>query len=106
AKKAKEEEERRIAQEEAEARAKAEAEAREREEAEARAREEELSRRLAEEQAERERLAAEALIESSNAPGVVAMDEVERVDAAAGPSEPEDQPQLENNAPEQPAAEE
>ena len=64
-----------------------------------------MLRRLAEEQAERERLAAEALIESSNAPGVVAMDEVETSDAAVGPSEPEDQPQPENNAPEQPAGE-
>ena len=105
AKKAKEEEERRVAQQEAEARAKAEEEAREREESEARAREEELLRRLAEEQAERERLAAEALIESSNAPGVVAMDEVETNDAAAGPSEQEDQPQAENNVLEQPPAE-
>jgi E3 ubiquitin-protein ligase HUWE1 len=105
AKKAKEEEEKRIAQEEAEARAKAEAEAREREEAEARAREEELLRQLAEEQAERERLAAEALIESSNAPALLAMDGVEISDAAIGPPEPEDQPLPENNVPEQAPAE-
>jgi E3 ubiquitin-protein ligase HUWE1 len=104
ARKAKEEEELRIAKEEAEARAKAEAEAREREEAEVRAREEQ---RLAEEQVERERLAAEALIESSNAPRSVAMDEVETSDSAPVSSnqiEQESQPQTSVDMTEQPPA--
>ena len=96
AKKAKEEEDRRIALEEAEARAKAEAEAREREEAEVRAREEERQRVLAEEQAERERLAAEALIESSNGP-VVAMDEIET--SGTAPEQEERQPEGDNVEP-------
>ena len=99
-KKEKEEMERQAA-EEAEAKAKAEAE---RIEAENKAKEE---ARLAEEQAERERVAAEALIESSNAPGVVAMDEIETPDSAPAPSEqqveePEPQPAIEATA--EPAA--
>jgi len=68
------EEERRKAQEEAE---KAEAERRERDEAERLQREEEAAR----EQEARERLAAEALIESSNAPGTIAMEGVETENA-------------------------
>jgi E3 ubiquitin-protein ligase HUWE1 len=96
ARKAKEEEERRIAQEEAEARAKAEAEAR--------AKEEELQQRLAEEQAERERLAAEALIESSNAPSLVAMDEIETNDPTLLTSL-QDELGQENDAATQPAVE-
>jgi len=84
--KEKEEMERKAA-EEAEAEAKAEAE---RIEAENKAKEE---ARLAEEQAERERVAAEALIESSNAPGVVAMDEIETSDPAPAPSDPVEEPE-------------
>ena len=102
ARKAKEEEEQRIAREE-EARARAEAEAREREEMEARAREEQ---RLAEEQAARERLAAEALIESLNAPGpdgIVAMDEVEPSESVPGPSTEAEAAQASNEAEAPPA---
>ena len=73
ARKAREEEEHRLA-EEAAAREKAEAEQREREEAEAQAREE---ARRAEEEAERQRIAAEALIESAHAIGTDVMGEVE-----------------------------
>src|SRR5579862_4960648 len=73
ARKAKEEEERRQA-EEAAVRAKVEAEQREREEAEAREREE---ARRAEEEAVRERIAAEALIESAHNLGGDVMSEIE-----------------------------
>ena len=91
ARKEKEEMERKAA-EEAEAKAKAEAE---RIEAENKAKEE---ARLAEEQAERERVAAEALIESSNAPGVVAMDEIETTNSAPAPPD-----QAEDSEPQPPA---
>jgi len=88
AKKEKEEEERRKAREEAETRAKAEEELRQREEAENRAREEQ---RIAEEQAERERAAAEA---SNEGPSLatseppVAMDEIETESSSSIPPVP------------------
>jgi E3 ubiquitin-protein ligase HUWE1 len=87
------EEDRRKAEEEAE---KAEAERREREEAERIRQEEEAAR----EQEARERLAAEALIESSNAPGAIAMEGVETENP------PEEQPEsAEIETPGPPAAE-
>ena len=52
----------------------------------------------------RKRLAAEALMKSSNAASVIGMDEVKTSDATVDRTEHEDRPQLENNAPEHPVA--